>query len=298
MTVNPGWGGQAFLPGSLAKLERLRALVGTGPALEVDGGIDAATAGPCARAGATVFVAGSAVFGAATRARRTARWRPPHASECGQPYGRRICLRHNRSQTWVTRSSSSTITPRFARARGSCSSPRGSTWSARPGTARRRSTRAAGCTPRSSCSTSSCPTSTASTSGQQLTAHAEHPTVIMVSSRDGSDFGPLVTHSGACGFVPKAELSGERVQELLWARDRPAARARARRDRGLVVGLVALALVLSSDHVDQARRRRSRSGCSSAGRSSASGCYAWWRRPDNRFGVLMARSASSTSSAR
>jgi len=64
MTVNPGWGGQRFLPGSLAKIERLRALVGDGPALEVDGGIDADTAGPCAAAGATVFVAGSAVFGA------------------------------------------------------------------------------------------------------------------------------------------------------------------------------------------------------------------------------------------
>jgi len=64
MTVNPGWGGQQFLPGSLAKIERLRALVGAGPALEVDGGIDETTAGPCARAGATVFVAGSAVFGA------------------------------------------------------------------------------------------------------------------------------------------------------------------------------------------------------------------------------------------
>jgi ribulose-phosphate 3-epimerase len=64
MTVNPGWGGQRFLPGSLAKIERLRALVGDEPALEVDGGIDADTAGPCAEAGATVFVAGSAVFGA------------------------------------------------------------------------------------------------------------------------------------------------------------------------------------------------------------------------------------------
>jgi DNA-binding response OmpR family regulator len=50
---------------------------------------------------------------------------------------------------------------------------------------------------------------------QQITAYAEHPTVIMTSSRDGSDFGPLVFTSGACGFVPKAELSGERVQELL-----------------------------------------------------------------------------------
>jgi ribulose-phosphate 3-epimerase len=65
MTVNPGWGGQEFLPGSLRKIERLRALIGERPALEVDGGIDITTAGPCARAGATVFVAGSAVFGAA-----------------------------------------------------------------------------------------------------------------------------------------------------------------------------------------------------------------------------------------
>ena len=64
MTVNPGWGGQRFLPGSVAKLERLRTLIGGGPALEVDGGIDAETADPCTAAGATVFVAGSAVFGA------------------------------------------------------------------------------------------------------------------------------------------------------------------------------------------------------------------------------------------
>jgi ribulose-phosphate 3-epimerase len=65
MTVDPGWGGQAFLPSSLEKIRRLRALVGDGPALEVDGGIDAATAGSCAEAGATVFVAGSKVFGSA-----------------------------------------------------------------------------------------------------------------------------------------------------------------------------------------------------------------------------------------
>jgi ribulose-phosphate 3-epimerase len=64
MTVNPGWGGQEFIPSSLAKIERLRAMLGPETALEVDGGIDAETAGPCARAGATLFVAGSAVFGA------------------------------------------------------------------------------------------------------------------------------------------------------------------------------------------------------------------------------------------
>jgi ribulose-phosphate 3-epimerase len=64
MTVNPGWGGQAFLPGSPGKIDRLRALVGPGPALEVDGGIDEGTVARCAAAGATVFVAGSAIFGA------------------------------------------------------------------------------------------------------------------------------------------------------------------------------------------------------------------------------------------
>jgi ribulose-phosphate 3-epimerase len=64
MTVNPGWGGQAFLPRSPGKIRQLRTLIGQGPALEVDGGVDASTARACAEAGATVFVAGSAVFGA------------------------------------------------------------------------------------------------------------------------------------------------------------------------------------------------------------------------------------------
>ncbi len=65
MTVNPGWGGQKFIPASLQKIRRLRELVGDGVELEVDGGIDAATAGPAAAAGASLFVAGSALFGAA-----------------------------------------------------------------------------------------------------------------------------------------------------------------------------------------------------------------------------------------
>jgi ribulose-phosphate 3-epimerase len=65
MSVNPGWGGQAFIPSSPDKVRRMRALLGEGPDLEVDGGIDRETAGPCSEAGATLFVAGSAVFGAA-----------------------------------------------------------------------------------------------------------------------------------------------------------------------------------------------------------------------------------------
>jgi ribulose-phosphate 3-epimerase len=63
MTVNPGWGGQAFIPASLDKIARLRALIGPDVELEVDGGIDVQTAGPCAAAGASLFVAGTSVFG-------------------------------------------------------------------------------------------------------------------------------------------------------------------------------------------------------------------------------------------
>jgi ribulose-phosphate 3-epimerase len=64
MTVNPGWGGQPFLPGSIQKLHRLKAVVGDQAEIEVDGGVDAKTAAKCAEAGATILVAGSAIFGA------------------------------------------------------------------------------------------------------------------------------------------------------------------------------------------------------------------------------------------
>jgi ribulose-phosphate 3-epimerase len=65
MTVNPGWGGQPFIAHSLEKLPRVRALVGAEVAVEVDGGIDPQTAPSCRQAGASVFVAGSAIFTAA-----------------------------------------------------------------------------------------------------------------------------------------------------------------------------------------------------------------------------------------
>ena len=64
MTVNPGWGGQAFIGHSLEKIERLRHIVGDQVAVQVDGGIDPDTAPRCRKAGANLFVAGSAVFGA------------------------------------------------------------------------------------------------------------------------------------------------------------------------------------------------------------------------------------------
>jgi ribulose-phosphate 3-epimerase len=66
MTVNPGFGGQDFLPEMLPKIRKLRALCaarGVMPVIEVDGGENAATAAQAAAAGATAIVAGSAIFG-------------------------------------------------------------------------------------------------------------------------------------------------------------------------------------------------------------------------------------------
>jgi ribulose-phosphate 3-epimerase len=63
MTVNPGWGGQPYIESSTAKVARLRELLGPDIPIEVDGGIDAATAEITRHAGATLFVAGSSIFG-------------------------------------------------------------------------------------------------------------------------------------------------------------------------------------------------------------------------------------------
>src|SRR5436189_1238689 len=63
MSVNPGFGGQAFIPGAIEKIARARALAGARPIdIEVDGGITPNNAAAVARAGANVLVAGSAVF--------------------------------------------------------------------------------------------------------------------------------------------------------------------------------------------------------------------------------------------
>jgi ribulose-phosphate 3-epimerase len=66
MSVNPGFGGQAFIPQVLRKIEKLRGELdrrGLAVDIQVDGGIKADNIGEVARAGANVFVAGSAVFG-------------------------------------------------------------------------------------------------------------------------------------------------------------------------------------------------------------------------------------------
>ena len=73
MSVNPGFGGQRFIPAMLEKIERVRAMIG-GRAihLEVDGGVTSDNAGDCARAGADVLVAGSAIFRGGTYAQNIA----------------------------------------------------------------------------------------------------------------------------------------------------------------------------------------------------------------------------------
>lgn len=64
MSVNPGWGGQPFIPESSERLRTLREMLPEGVALEVDGGVSTTTAASVSGAGANLFVAGSAIFGA------------------------------------------------------------------------------------------------------------------------------------------------------------------------------------------------------------------------------------------
>jgi ribulose-phosphate 3-epimerase len=65
MSINPGFGGQSFMPSQLAKIARLRSMIeasGRDIVIEVDGGVTAETAARCREAGATALVAGTAVF--------------------------------------------------------------------------------------------------------------------------------------------------------------------------------------------------------------------------------------------
>ena len=68
MTVNPGFGGQSFIPAVVDKIRRVKAMIGSRAIdIEVDGGVTPETAGVAAAAGANVLVAGSAVFKGGTR---------------------------------------------------------------------------------------------------------------------------------------------------------------------------------------------------------------------------------------
>ncbi len=86
MTVNPGFGGQKFIPAMLPKIRALRRLCderGVDPVIEVDGGLSGANAWQAIEAGATAIVAGSAVFGAADYAAAIAAIRSSTAPSAG-----------------------------------------------------------------------------------------------------------------------------------------------------------------------------------------------------------------------
>jgi len=88
MTVNPGFGGQAYLAEMLPKIRRLSALCKARdlhPVIEVDGGENAATAGQAAAAGARAIVAGSAIFGSRDYAAAIAEIRASAAKAAAQP---------------------------------------------------------------------------------------------------------------------------------------------------------------------------------------------------------------------
>jgi ribulose-phosphate 3-epimerase len=88
MTVNPGFGGQSFLPEVLPKIPRLRAMCAERslrPVIEVDGGENAMTAAQAAAAGATAIVAGSAIFGAKDYAKAIAELRAAAAAAAVAP---------------------------------------------------------------------------------------------------------------------------------------------------------------------------------------------------------------------
>jgi ribulose-phosphate 3-epimerase len=83
MTVNPGFGGQRFIPEMLPKIRRLRAMCGERglhPVIEVDGGENAMTAAQAASAGANAIVAGSAIFGTKDYAKAIAQLRAKAAA--------------------------------------------------------------------------------------------------------------------------------------------------------------------------------------------------------------------------
>ena len=86
MSVNPGFGGQAFIPSALDKLRAVRAMIdktGKDIRLEIDGGVKADNIGQIAAAGADAFVAGSAIFNAPDYADVIARMRAAVADARG-----------------------------------------------------------------------------------------------------------------------------------------------------------------------------------------------------------------------
>ena len=218
--------GRAGVPaGSPAKLERLRALLGPDTVLEVDGGIAAGDRRPRApRPGRRC----------SSPARRCSA-RPTRARPCARSPRRGVRPGHTRGTCRTVGTASRTVGgcgrdhtgavgprvlivddhPSFRASARVLLEAEGFDVVGEAADGARRSTEAGRLRPEVVLLDVQLPDIDGFDVAARLTGADDAPTVILVSSRDGSDFGPLVTRSGARGFVPKAELSGDRVQELL-----------------------------------------------------------------------------------
>ena len=215
MTVNPGWGGQTFLEHSLSKLVRIR------------------------DAGRPGHRRSRSTAGSTPRRPRSAPRRAPRCSSPGPPCSARrtppqavqtisTAITGRKPRNRVVRPAVCERVPpgdenrtrglhrphrrrppvlsgersRAARERGLQRHRRGG------GRGQRGRRRPVASSPNSCCWTCSSPTSTASTSRPASPGKPDSPAVILVSSRDSSDFGPLVSRSGARGFVPEGRALG------------------------------------------------------------------------------------------
>ena len=213
MTVNPGWGGQPFLEASPARIERLRALVGPGTVIEVDGGIGAERRRAARRAGATLFVAGSAVFGSRRSGGRGARDRGRSGSsgvtlgEPATPTGTasRTVGRSGRDHTVAVGPRVLIVDdhPSFRASARVLLEAEGFDVVGEAADGAQAITEAGRLRPEVVLLDVQLPDIDGFDVAARLTGDADSPTVILVSSRDGSDFGPLVTRSERAVSSPK-----------------------------------------------------------------------------------------------
>ena len=218
MTVNPGWGGQAFLESSIDKLKRIRALVGPDPEIEVDGGITAETARRCAAGGRDRLRGrdgglrgrGSGGRGAGHLCRGVG---------LDQRVVRPAVCERVRTVTTIEPVDCTVLIvddhPSFRASARVLLESEGFNVIGEAVDGASAVSETCRLKPMLVLLDVQLPDIDGFDVAARITGHPDSPAVILVSSRDSSDFGPLVSRSGARGFVPKAELSGERVQELL-----------------------------------------------------------------------------------
>ena len=120
----------------------------------------------------------------------------------------------------------------------------------------------------------------------RLTGCTAAPAIVLTSSRDGSDFGPLIVRSGARGFVPKSELSG-RASRRSWDEMALQRSSLVGARRGSPLGLAVRLALIAERPLQRTHGLCARSASSIGWSFIGTGLFAWWRRPQNRFGALL-----------